>query len=127
MRGSTALERSSPTGFLSSVAGCSLRERERQARARDIVSLIGLEPYRAKARLGNLYVDTRRYLPTRPFAARPTTVGFLSRLAPAKEKRGWKHAPTGEQGVYLGFLARLISLTMSLSVVSSRVFVSAPG
>ncbi len=54
-----ALERSLPTGFLSSVAGASMGERTKQRRARDIVGLMGLHPYR-DMRIQELSTGTRR-------------------------------------------------------------------
>src|SRR5207248_5645429 len=71
-----ALERTSPTGFLSSVAGFSLRERERVARARDIVSLMGLERYR-DMQIQELSTGTRRITELACLVAtRPTLLLF---------------------------------------------------
>jgi ABC-type branched-subunit amino acid transport system ATPase component/ABC-type branched-subunit amino acid transport system permease subunit len=71
-----ALERSFPTGFLSSVAGFSLRERERQAQARDIVSRMGLDPYR-DMQIQELSTGTRRITELACLVAtRPTLLLF---------------------------------------------------
>jgi len=54
-----AMERSLPTGFFSSVAGFSITERSKQRRAREIVSLMGLDPYR-DMQIQELSTGTRR-------------------------------------------------------------------
>ena len=54
-----ALERSLPTGFISSVAGFSVRERAKLREARELVSLMGLDPYR-DMQIQELSTGTRR-------------------------------------------------------------------
>jgi ABC-type branched-subunit amino acid transport system ATPase component/ABC-type branched-subunit amino acid transport system permease subunit len=54
-----ALERTSPTGFLSSVAGFSFAERSKEREAREIVSVMGLDPYR-DMQIQELSTGTRR-------------------------------------------------------------------
>ncbi len=54
-----AFERSTPTGFISSVAGFSFKERRKQEQARELVSLMGLDPYR-HMQIQELSTGTRR-------------------------------------------------------------------
>jgi ABC-type branched-subunit amino acid transport system ATPase component len=54
-----ALERSLPTGFLSSAAGFSFSERNKERQAREIVSVMGLGPYR-DMQIQELSTGTRR-------------------------------------------------------------------
>jgi ABC-type branched-subunit amino acid transport system ATPase component len=71
-----ALERSSPTGFLSSVAGLSASERRKQREARDIVSLMGLDRYR-DMQIQELSTGTRRITEIACLVAcRPTLLLF---------------------------------------------------
>src|SRR5207249_2611077 len=71
-----ALERSTPTPFFSSVAGFSLSEREKQRRAREIVSLMGLDPYR-DMQIQELSTGTRRITELACLVAtRPTLLLF---------------------------------------------------
>ncbi|MGH2730898.1 MAG: ABC transporter permease subunit, partial [Actinomycetota bacterium] len=71
-----ALERSSPTGFFSSVAGFSWSERTKQRQAREVVSLMGLDPYR-DMQIQELSTGTRRITEIACLvAARPTLLLF---------------------------------------------------
>jgi ABC-type branched-subunit amino acid transport system ATPase component len=54
-----ALERSSPTSFFSSITRFSLSERDKQRQAREIVGLMGLDPYR-DMQIQELSTGTRR-------------------------------------------------------------------
>jgi ABC-type branched-subunit amino acid transport system ATPase component/ABC-type branched-subunit amino acid transport system permease subunit len=71
-----ALERSHPTGFLASVAGFSLRERARVEQAREIVSIMGLDPFR-DMQIQELSTGTRRITELACLVAtRPTLLLF---------------------------------------------------
>ena len=54
-----ALERALPTSFFASVAGFSLTERTKQRQANELVSLMGLDPYR-DMQIMELSTGTRR-------------------------------------------------------------------
>jgi len=54
-----ALERATPTRFVPAVMGLRGAERRKEARARELVSLMGLEAYRRKP-IGELSTGTRR-------------------------------------------------------------------
>ena len=71
-----ALERLTPTGFLSAVAGFSFSERGKQRQAREIVDLMGLRPYR-DMQIQELSTGTRRITELACMvAARPTLLLF---------------------------------------------------
>ena len=71
-----AFERAAPTGFLSSVAGFSLKEKRKQAQAREIVTLMGLDPYR-DMQIQELSTGTRRITEIACLVAtRPTLLLF---------------------------------------------------
>ncbi len=71
-----SLERLFPTKFASSVAGFSFNERARERKAREIVELMGLEPYR-HMQIMELSTGTRRITEIACLvAARPTLLLF---------------------------------------------------
>ena len=71
-----AFERATPTGFLSSVAGFSWRENRKQEQAREVVSLMGLDPYR-HMQIQELSTGTRRITEIACLiATRPTLLLF---------------------------------------------------
>ena len=71
-----ALERVLPTSFFASVAGFSFTERKKQRQARDLVSLMGLDPYR-DMQIMELSTGTRRITELACLvAARPTLLLF---------------------------------------------------
>jgi ABC-type branched-subunit amino acid transport system ATPase component len=71
-----ALERTAPTGFLTSIAGLSASERRKQREARDIVSLMGLDRYR-DMQIQELSTGTRRITEIACLVAtRPTLLLF---------------------------------------------------
>ncbi|HWL66223.1 MAG TPA: ATP-binding cassette domain-containing protein, partial [Actinomycetota bacterium] len=71
-----ALERALPTSFFSSVVGLSFRERSKQQQARELVSLMGLNPYR-DMQIMELSTGTRRITEIACLVAtRPTLLLF---------------------------------------------------
>lgn len=73
---SIAFERANPTGFLSSVAGLSFKEKRKQAEAREVVTLMGLDPYRHR-QIQELSTGTRRITEIACLVAtRPTLLLF---------------------------------------------------
>lgn len=71
-----AFERAAPTGFLSSVAGFSWQEKKKQSQAREVVSLMGLDPYRDR-QIQELSTGTRRITEIACLVAtRPTLLLF---------------------------------------------------
>ncbi|MGH2685544.1 MAG: ABC transporter ATP-binding protein, partial [Actinomycetota bacterium] len=71
-----SLERLSPTGFISAVAGFSFTERAKQRDAREIVDLMGLSPYR-DMQIQELSTGTRRITELACMvASRPTLLLF---------------------------------------------------
>jgi ABC-type branched-subunit amino acid transport system ATPase component/ABC-type branched-subunit amino acid transport system permease subunit len=71
-----AMERSLPTGFFSSVAGFSFRERAKVREAHEVISLMGLDPYR-DMQIQELSTGTRRITEMACLVAtRPTLLLF---------------------------------------------------
>jgi ABC-type branched-subunit amino acid transport system ATPase component len=71
-----AFERATPTAFLSSVAGFSWKEQRKQKQAREVVALMGLDPYR-HMQIQELSTGTRRITEIACLVAtRPTLLLF---------------------------------------------------
>jgi ABC-type branched-subunit amino acid transport system ATPase component len=103
-----ALERSAPTHFWSSVFGFSGTERAREARARQLIGMMGLDRF-GKRQIAELSTGTRRIAELTCLIALEPTVVLLD-----EPSSGIAQRETEELGRLLGRLRGLLNMTVVL-------------